>query len=684
MRFRSAIKSNTDGLFSLLLVLTGFFILLEFSFFIQCARVYLSDFEVVSNQLAIPAAILPGILYFIAAELLLHFVYCVFIWVVARSLANLYEMTREKTTSLAVYMWVLGIVTILVANQYYYPNSAFSDLMSIILPYPSLVLIALVLLLLVWIIALTLVLINIIASMNNKTLIVSAVFVLAVTAFYSRQIHQPVTTDAATTDRPDIILIGMDSLRPDFLGFFGNERTTPFLDAFLNQSAVFSEAVTPLARTFPSWTGILSGRYPLETGIRFNLARQDHADFSMTLPALLQRQGYKTVYATDETRFSNISKNYGFDQIVSPPVGLDDFLVGTFNDFPLSNLVLNTTAGKWLFPYSYGNRPVAATYEPNSFLNMLKPVVTEQRHKPLFLAVHFCLAHFPYHWAGLSARGINVQQRYSASVNRLDRQVADFYTMLKQNHLLDHAIVVLLSDHGEALELNGDRITDKDLFVTSSKNKTVPKFYPPGLEAEKINQSGGHGTDVLGLPQYHSLLVFRLYGVEGQARVVPGVVSLLDIKPTILDLLHLPVTASSGISLASYITQQHAKPLRARHIFLESDFSPEAIRTVYPDMRKAMLEGIDLFHIDPVTTKLLVKDSMSHMIISSKQYADIYGDWMLALYPQNNNYRMPILVNLSNGEWTNDLHSSFAVHSPAQEMLHKLKAFYGNEIDQLL
>ncbi len=28
---------------------------------------------------------------------------------------------------------------------------------------------------------------------------------------------------------------------------------------------------------------------------------------------------------------------------------------------------------------------------------------------------------------------------------------------LKQNHLLDHAIVILLSDHGEALELSGDR-----------------------------------------------------------------------------------------------------------------------------------------------------------------------------------------------------------------------------------
>jgi hypothetical protein len=56
---------------------------------------------------------------------------------------------------------------------------------------------------------------------------------------------------------------------------------------------------------------------------------------------------------------------------------------------------------------------------------------------------------------------------------------------------------------------------------------------------------------------------------------------------------------------------------------------------------------------------------------------------MLALYPQDKHVRMPILINLVSGKWTNDLQSPFAKHSPALSMLAALKAFYGNEINKV-
>ena len=154
---------------------------------------------------------------------------------------------------------------------------------------------------------------------------------------------------------------------------------------------------------------------------------------------------------------------------------------------------------------------------------------------------------------------------------------------------------------------------------------------------------------------------------------------MLDIKPTLLQLLQLPSPGSSGISLLSLI-QGRQQAANLRHIFMESDFSPAAIRTVYPEARKVMMEGIEIFQINPLTTRLTVKDSMATKIIASKQYADIYGEWMLALYPQDKNKRMPILINLNNGQWTNDLQSGFAKTSPAELMLAELRAFYGNEI----
>jgi hypothetical protein len=209
----------------------------------------------------------------------------------------------------------------------------------------------------------------------------------------------------------------------------------------------------------------------------------------------------------------------------------------------------------------------------------------------------------------------------------------------------------------------------------------VPKFYPPNLDNEDWNQSAGHGTDVLGLTQYHTLLAFKLYGASAQAiGIIPGVVSLTEIKPTILRLIGLDKISDHRHSLAKIIEGQPFLTLNPKHIFLESDYTPESIRTVYPETKKVVLEGVQLFQIDPETTRLTVKPLMEQMIIQSKQYADIYGDWMLALYPQNKLTRMPILVNLKTGEWTNDLHSAFAKKSPALKMLAALKKFYGKEL----
>lgn len=687
-------SSAAMSLFFYLLLLTAFFFLLEISFFIQCNKAYLSDFSFVSSQLQIPLSILPGILYFIFAHLLIHFMFCMIVWGAASSIARFFHAPPHRQIPLGIGIWVIGIVTLLVANQVYFPNSKFAGLTGFILFSPaaaSYLLSILSICCLFFIIFAGLGCLHLLyKSWGLWPGAITLCAVIAALGFSFLKPALPVVHDAATRERPNIILVGVDSLRPDFLGFFGHDNRTPFMDAFLNQATVFAEAVTPLARTFPSWAGILTGQYPRQTGIRFNLAQQDKLNLAQALPAILRRNGYETVFATDEVRFSNLDKNFGFNQVITPPMGLNDFLLGTFNDFPLSNLLVNTSLGKWLFPYSYANRAVYFNYEPDSFLHLLDSTLEAHRTKPMMLAVHFCLPHHPYLWASLSGEDYSIRERYQKSIQRVDRQLRDFFMLLKKNHLLDHAIVVLLSDHGEALELAGDRITEKDLFLPARKREAIPRFYPPSLDDEAINQSAGHGTDVLGLPQYHTLLAFRLYGAgDQQKNVVPGAVSLLDIKPTLLALLGItdsahvpldnPLSCSSCTSLVSVIKGGGKLP-SSRHIFLESDFSPEAIRTVYPETRKVLLEGIQLFQIDPVTTRLTVKASMGQMIIHSKQYADIYGDWMLALYPQHKDLRMPILVNLANGQWTNDLQSSFARRSPAAMMLRELKAFYSDEI----
>lgn len=680
---RNKTKQNT---FSYLLLLTCFLILVEVSFFILCNKAYLSDFTFVSSHIKMPAVILPDILFFLAAQVGIHLLFCAVTWFAATFCGDLLRLSDDNTFLLAVGLWLTGIGGAFAANQFYFPNSKFTELTSLVLfTHASAGATALILLTL-YSAALITSAIGFLSWLHQKSLSYALFFSLFLLTAGWISLHHPAPAHQQFSKQssPNVIIIGIDSLRPDFLGYFGAEHSTPFIDSFLQQSSVFTEAVTPLARTFPSWSSVLLGQHPHESGIRFNLADTSHTDLSRSLPAIFKQHGYTTIYATDETRFSNIDHQFGFDEVITPPMGLNDFLLGTFNDFPLTNLLINTNVGRWLFPYSYANRPVFATYDPDSFIGLMRPTILQARTQPVFMAVHFCLPHYPYLWAGLAGNQFTPQERYRESVVRADQQIKSFFALLNEARLLDKAIVVLLSDHGEALEFSGDRITQVDSYLGRlSKAGEPPHFYPPSLDNEAINQSAGHGTDVLGLSQYHALLAFKLYGLgEQRSGEITGVVPLTEIKQTILALSGF----SNHPSALANIIHHNIQRLPIRHVFIESDYSPAAMRTVYPETRDVMLEGIQLFQLNPATARLTVKPEMGEMIIHSKQIADIYDNWMLALYPQESKLYTPILINLKTGQWTNDLRSTFAQQSPAQQMLAAMKKFYGtgNKIEPFI
>lgn len=679
-------KSQNNHLLLFLFVLTGFFMILEVSLFIQNSGLYLGDFKMIANHLSIPKSIIPGVIFFICMQLLIHLAYVYLIWSLTCLCGLVFKSIQWHREKSGIGFWMLGMITILLANQLYFPNSKFAMLTSAILPL-TIVKYALLICMLAIVCVSCIAIYGLFLILSQRVKLALGILSigLAATVGFSTSHGESNLPIPSTTERPNIILIGVDSLRPDFLGFFGAPQQSPHIDAFLNNAAVFAESMTPLARTFPSWVSILTSEYPKNDNVRFNLQSDINYNLSQTLPAILHQHGYETVFATDETRFSNIDTHFGFDRLVTPPIGFNDFLVGTLNDFPMSNLLVNSTLGQYVFPYSYGNRPVFTTYDPNSFLNLLRPTLSAERDKPLFLAVHFCLPHYPYYWKDHYSRMVSVAD-YRAAVTRADQQVNDLLVMLKKNHLLEHSVVVLLSDHGEALELSGDRITAADLFMSGKvdKNQKIPQFYPHMIDSEAVDRSAGHGTDVLGLPQYHTVLAFRYYGIPKQANVViSGRVSLLDIKPTVLRLLNLTAPDMRGHSLLPYISGSQQTVAQSDDFFTESDFSPSAVRTVHPEARSVLFEGIDFFQINPVTARLSVKKSMADMIISSKQFADFYGPWVLALYPQNKVTMTPILVNLETGYWTNDLTTAFAKQAPTAHMLNAMHHFFGSDITHI-
>jgi hypothetical protein len=293
-------------------------------------------------------------------------------------------------------------------------------------------------------------------SAAPRTLAYGAVLAMVFLTVHLVQANGPDPGSASA--RPNVIFIGIDSLRRDAVGGGTGLGVTPHIDAFLAESAhQFTDAITPMARTFPSWMSVLTGRYPRSTGARENLMPRAALKAFRTLPEILRERGYGTFYATDEVRFANIDEGFGFDRVVTPTIGAADFLLGKASDLPLSNLVSNTALGRGLFPATYANRAVWHTYRPETFSELLDEEI--QAGGPQMLAVHFTLPHWPYRWAEpddiIFNRSSERAYLYQNAVIAADRQFGALMRTLERKGLLENAIVVVLSDHGEALGIPG-------------------------------------------------------------------------------------------------------------------------------------------------------------------------------------------------------------------------------------
>lgn len=92
----------------------------------------------------------------------------------------------------------------------------------------------------------------------------------------------------------DIILITIDTLRADSVGYAGNANVkTPFLDRIASEGIVFQNAHAHNVVTLPSHTNILTGLYPYQHGVR------DNAGFKLdpkheTVATMLHRAGWTT------------------------------------------------------------------------------------------------------------------------------------------------------------------------------------------------------------------------------------------------------------------------------------------------------------------------------------------------------------------------------------------------------
>ena len=334
---------------------------------------------------------------------------------------------------------------------------------------------------------------------------------------------------AAAAGPPNVILITLDTVRADRMGFLGSKRgLTPNLDTLARQSVVFTHAYSQVPLTAPSHATILTGTYP-----QFNQVTDFQIPLAQELPyapEILRIHGYHTaafvgaIILDPTARFAP-----GFDR------GFDTYDAG-FRAWHSGEDRYHTTERR-------GGEVVAHAL---AWLN-------QHPRGPFFMWIHLYDPHHPYD-PPEPYRSKYASAPYDGEIAYTDFAVGRFLSQLRARGFYDNSVIAVMADHGEAL--------------------------------------GDHGEDTHGIFLYdetiHVPLVIKLPGAASVRKASAGKrieepVELVDVLPTILQAVKIPVPPEvQGDSLLGMLMPKPAPTESAEAIAATSPGRPAYSETDYP------------------------------------------------------------------------------------------------------
>lgn len=456
----------------------------------------------------------------------------------------------------------------------------------------------------------------------------------------------------AGAQRPmNVIIIGSDSLRGDKLGCAGYRPAvgadkggvSPVIDSLAARSTRFESCYTSIASTMESGVQLMSSMYPQSHGIR--QMYPDRATVAATnkrietLPFMLRGKGYDTAAIGDWCA--------GYYEVL--PLGMEHLMVSTFDNFKIY-MSQAVVMAHFVIPLYFDN-PVGYRVFPQleSFASFVTPdVVTERvekrlgqmasEQKPFFWHVFYSCNHLPYgsrepycsmfsapgyrgensnkvafdidsfigstdlesKWKALPQEEIaQIRALYDGCTRQFDDCVGHILASLERNGLADNTIVIITSDHGD-------------------------DHYESGVTL-------GHGlTFNGGLHANHVPMIVHVPGEK--PRVVPETVRLIDVIPTVADLIgQEKSTVWQGQSFANWIrgTEQPVY----RPFYGETGFPFIQFRV--KDVERPKLPAMDeLTHIDPdYNYQFVLKPEYLDRLIQAKQRCLKTRHWKLVCTP---------------------------------------------------
>ncbi len=342
--------------------------------------------------------------------------------------------------------------------------------------------------------------------------------------------------------RPNLLIIGVDTLRPDHLGCYGYERSTsPNIDRLAHEGGLFENTVSQCPWTLPSFATVFTSLYPTQHGAG-SLQTKMRSNFP-TLASILSEAGYTTgAVISSPVLDSSTGVARGFKDYVLK----QDATTRTADE--VTRLALEWLDGLdggpfflflhyWDPHHPYGPpAPYDTIFDP-SYSGGLGNIVNLKTLG--FTAADQVGATLSQETGMMSGRDVeHALALYDGEIAFTDRWIGRLLDGLEDRDLRNNTLVVLHSDHGE-------------------------EFFEHG--------GVGHGhtlyDEVIRVP----LIVVFPKVVPANTRIA-GLARLLDVAPTVLDLLGLTSDAAfEGTSLASRLrgaaeTAPHKKALFPPHV----------------------------------------------------------------------------------------------------------------------
>lgn len=421
------------------------------------------------------------------------------------------------------------------------------------------------------------------------------------------------------SDKPNIIMIGSDTLRMDRLGAAGYHRNlTPNIDMLGSSGGNFTNSYVSLARTAPSLVSFMTGTWIHKHGYRDNYIADDEIDIPVvTLPQVLKKSGYNTAVIADWAGGDLGKLNFGFDsKDTSPDQWNLKYLMrqGPKDIRLFLSLFSHNRLGKIFLPEIYY---LAGTPLNDRLLHDTKQKLNDLSNSaaPFFLTVFSASTHMPFSpeypyykmyadpdyngesrfcISGLSTPEEIIDKQgkgkadfdyqqivdlYDGAVKSFDDFVGQIVRQISANGIAENTIIVIFSDHGTEL-------FEQDVW--------------------------GQGNTVVG-GDFSLRVPLVIYDPRRAANgSVEKTTRSVDVMPTLLELAGLPVPDSvDGVSLLPYLNDA------------QSDLGLLAFAET--GLWLAKLPGIKEKHLTypNVLTMVEVKDKSTGTLSVKAEYQDL-------------------------------------------------------------